>query len=239
MIELLVGGAGDIVDVEGHVGMGDIVAVVGADSRGVRVYGKAVTVVPNHKAPLVLASASPRRLELLAQAGVTPSQVDAAALDEAPLRDETPRLAAQRLARAKAETVAVRHPGAFVLAADTIVAVGRRMLGKPDTEAQAAAMLALLSGRGHRVLTGVAVVAPGGKFAARLSESRVKFKRLTAPEIAALLASGQWRGAAGGYRIQGLGGAYVTSLIGSYSGVVGLPLYETLSLLVGVGYVIA
>ncbi|HEY5106903.1 MAG TPA: Maf family nucleotide pyrophosphatase [Caulobacteraceae bacterium] len=198
-----------------------------------------MTASPPDRPPLILASASPRRLELLAQGGLTPNHVDPASIDEAPLSDETPRLAAQRLARAKAEAVAARHPGAFVLAADTIVAVGRRMLGKPATEAQAVAMLALLSGRGHRVLTGVAVVAPGGKVAARLSESRVKFKRLTSREVAALLASGEWRGAAGGYRIQGLAGAYVTSLIGSYSGVVGLPLYETLSLLAGVGYVVA
>jgi septum formation protein len=124
-----------------------------------------------------------------------------------------------------------------VVGADTVVAVGRRMLAKPADELEAAAMLALLSGKAHRVMTGVAVFAPGGRSAARLSESRVKFKRLTKAELASLLASGEWRGAAGGYRIQGLAGAHVTAIIGSYTGVVGLPLYETLCLLTGLGWV--
>jgi len=188
------------------------------------------------KIQLILASASPRRLQLLAQAGVTPDAVDPTDIDETPLKGETPRLAAMRLAREKAAAAAARHPQAIVLAADTVVAVGRRMLGKPADEAEAGLMLGLLSGRAHRVLTAVAAVAPGGRAAARLSETRVKFKRLTPAETAALIAGGEWQGAAGGYRIQGLAGAHVTALSGSYTGVVGLPLYETLAVLTGLGW---
>lgn len=187
-------------------------------------------------APLVLASASPRRLELLAQAGVTPDEVDPCDLDESPRAAETPRLLAERLALAKALGGAARHPGDFVLGADTVVAVGRRVLGKPETEDEAARMLALLSGRGHRVYTGVAVVAPDGRQATRIGEARVKFKRFSRDEAALLVSTGEWRGAAGGYRIQGLAGALVTNLIGSYTAVVGLPLYETMALLAGLGW---
>jgi septum formation protein len=186
---------------------------------------------------LILASASPRRLDLLAQVGVIPDGVDPCDLDETPLKGETPRLAASRLAAEKARAGAARNPGAFVLAADTVVAVGRRMLGKPESEAQARAMLSLLSGRGHRVYTGVAAVCPDGRMGARLSETRLKFKRLGEGDIQGLLAGEEWRGAAGGYRIQGRAGACVISLIGSYTGVVGLPLYETMGLLAGLGYV--
>ena len=185
---------------------------------------------------LVLASASPRRLELLAQVGVTPTGIDPADLDEAPLSKETPRLLALRLARAKAQAVAARHPDAYVLGADTVVVVGRRVLPKAMDEDEAGACLDLLSGRAHRVLTGVAVVAPGGRQAARLSETRVHFKRLSPAERAGYLASGEWRGKAGGYAIQGAAGGFVLQLQGSYSGVVGLPLYETLCLLEGLGY---
>lgn len=187
-------------------------------------------------APLILASASPRRLELLAQAGIVPDGTDPSDIDETPLMNETPRLAALRLAAAKARVGAQRHPACFVLAADTVVAVGRRMLGKPASEVEARRMLALLSGRGHRVMTGVAVIAPDGRQSARLAEARVKIKRLTAAEISRLIDSGEWRGAAGGYRIQGLAGVHVLSLIGSYTAVVGLPLYETVGLLAGLGY---
>jgi septum formation protein len=184
----------------------------------------------------VLASASPRRLVLLRGIGLEPGQVDPADIDETPLAGETARRLALRLARAKATATAARHPGDFVLAADTVVALGRRLLGKPQDEADAARMLGLISGRAHRVLTAVAVLAPGGRAGARLSETRVQFKRLTAREIAAYVASGEWEGKAGGYGVQGRAGAFVTALSGSYTGVVGLPLYETRALLVGLGY---
>jgi septum formation protein len=187
-------------------------------------------------AKFVLASASPRRLELLAQIGLAPDLIDPAEIDETPLPAETARLLVVRLARAKAEAVALRRPGAFVLAADTVVAVGRRLLGKPHDAADAARMLALLSGRAHRVLTAVALVAPGRKVASRLSETRVRFKRLTKVEVDAYLASNEWAGKAGGYGVQGRAGAFVIALNGSYTGVVGLPLYETRALLVGLGY---
>jgi septum formation protein len=188
------------------------------------------------KPPLVLASASPRRLELLAQIGLTSSPIDPAEIDETPLTGETARLLALRLARAKAAAVAERHPGAFVLAADTVVALGRRLLGKPEDPADARRMLALLSGRAHRVLTAVAVAGPLGQSAARLSETRVRFKRLTTAEIDGYVASGEWADKAGGYGVQGRAGAFVIALNGSYTGVVGLPLYETRALLIGLGY---
>lgn len=177
---------------------------------------------------LVLASASPRRLALLAQIGVTPDAVIATDVDETPLKNETPRLLALRLARAKADAAAA--PDAIVLAADTVVAVGRRILPKAETEAEARACLALLSGRSHRVYTGVAVLSArysGG----RLVETRVSFKVLSASEIAAYIASDEWRGKAGGYAVQGLAGRYITNIVGSYSSVIGLPLFETANLL--------
>jgi septum formation protein len=191
-----------------------------------------MTVLPH----FVLASASPRRLQLLAQIGLSPDLVDPADIDETPLAGETARILVQRLARSKAAAAAARHPDAFVLAADTVVAVGRRLLGKPADEAEAGRMLALLSGRAHRVLTAVAVVAPGGRSGARLSETRLHLKRLTAAETTAYLASGEWSGKAGAYGIQGRAGAFVIDLNGSYTGVVGLPLYETRALLGGLGY---
>lgn len=185
---------------------------------------------------LVLASASPRRLELLRQVGIEPDRVDPADIDETPGRDETPRQLALRLAREKAGVVAGRDPDAFVLAADTLVAVGRRILNKPADEAEARRMLALLSGRSHRVMTGVAVAAPGGRAAARMVETRLAFKRLSSREIDAFIAAGDWCDAAGGYKIHQRAGAFVTSLQGSFTGVVGLPLYETLGLLTGLGW---
>jgi len=185
---------------------------------------------------LILASASPRRLQLLAQAGVTPDAVDPPEIDEAPGRDETPRRLALRLAVEKAQAVALRHPDTFVLAADTLVAVGRRVLNKPVDEAQARAMLKLLSGRAHRVMTGVAVVAPDGRQASRLTETRITFKRLTPQETADFIAGGEWQDAAGGYKIHQMAGAFVTDLSGSYTGVVGLPLYEALALLRGLSW---
>ncbi len=186
--------------------------------------------------PLILASASPRRLELLAQIGLAPDLIDAAEIDETPLPGETARRLALRLARAKAAAVAARRPGAFVLAADTVVALGRRLLGKPEDPADAARMLTLLSGRAHQVLTAVAVAAPGGGSGARLSETRVRFKRLTDAETDAYVAGGEWAGKAGGYGVQGRAGAFVVALNGSYTGVVGLPLYETRALLTGLGF---
>jgi septum formation protein len=187
-------------------------------------------------ARLVLASASPRRLALLAQVGVTPDLVDPADVDECPRKDETPRRLALRLASDKAAAVAARRPKAFVLAADTVVAVGRRILPKAETEAEARACLGLLSGRAHRVLTGVCVRSPDGRIATRLCETRLHFKRLTPQEIEDYVSSDEWRGKAGGYGVQGRAGAFVLALSGSYTGVVGLPLYETLALLEGLGW---
>ena len=184
----------------------------------------------------MLASASPRRLELLRQIGLSPDHIEPAEIDETPLPQETARRLALRLALEKAEFVAARRPDAFVLAADTVVAAGRRLLGKPETRDDAARMLRLLSGRAHRVLTAVAVAEPGGRRASRLSETRVRFKRLTAGELADYLDSGEWEGKAGAYGVQGRAGGFVAWLAGSYTGVVGLPLYETRALLTGLGF---
>ena len=180
---------------------------------------------------LILASASPRRLALLAQIGVVPDRIIATDIDETPLREEAPRGLAVRLARAKAE--AGRHGGAATLAADTVVAAGRRVLPKAETAAQARACLALLSGRRHRVLTAVVLVGPDGRRSERLVESVVAFARLTEPQIAAYLESGEWSGKAGGYAIQGAAAGFIRFLSGSYSNVVGLPLFETAQLLRG------
>jgi len=185
---------------------------------------------------LVLASASPRRLDLLRQIGLVPDAVDAAELDETPHAHETPRQLALRLAGAKAALVAARTGGAFVLAADTVVAVGRRVLPKAADATEVRSCLTLLSGRAHRVLTGIAAAAPDGRFASRLVESRVRFKRLSSADLDAYVACGEGVGKAGGYAIQGHAGALVISLQGSYSGVVGLPLYETVNLLAGLGH---
>jgi len=185
------------------------------------------------QAPLVLASASPRRLALLAQIGVTPARVLTPDIDETPRRDELPRLYAQRLARAKAD--AVEAPGCAVLAADTVVAAGRRILPKAETEAEARLCLSLLSGRRHRVMTAVVLVMPDGRRAERLATSIVSFARLTGPQIAAYLDGGEWQGKAGGYAIQGHAAGFVRFLSGSYSNVVGLPLWETAQLLRGFG----
>jgi septum formation protein len=191
---------------------------------------------------LVLASASPRRLALLQQMGLEPDALVPADLDETPRRNELPRTLATRLGREKAEAaaaLAAGNPelaGSFVIAADTVVAVGRRILPKCELTEEAGACLRLLSGRAHRVYTGVTLVTPKGSVRSKLVESRLRFKRLSGAEIEAYLASGEWRGKAGGYAIQGLAGAFVVKLIGSYPNVVGLPLYETMSLLAGEGY---
>jgi septum formation protein len=185
---------------------------------------------------LVLASASPRRLELLRQIGIVPDAVDPAEIDETPLRGELPAAHVLRLARAKAEAVRPRHRDAFVLAADTVVACGRRILGKPVDEATARAFLALLSGRRHRVYGSVAVIGPGGRTTTRRVVSQVAFKRLSDQEVVGYLATGEWHGKAGGYAIQGRAAAMVSWMQGSYSNVVGLPLFETAQLLTGLGY---
>jgi septum formation protein len=179
---------------------------------------------------VVLASASPRRLALLAQIGVVPDAVIATEVDETPLPKESPRALARRLACAKAE--AAREPDAMVLGADTIVALGRRLFGKPNDEDDARRFLQLLSGRNHRVVTGVALKSRG-VMRSRLVETRVSFKVLSPPEIDAYIASDEWRGKAGGYAIQGRAARFVTGIVGSYSNIVGLPLCETANLLEG------
>ncbi len=192
--------------------------------------------MPQSPQRLVLASASPRRLDLLRQIGLEPDLVEAAEVDETPLKDETPRRLALRLAGQKACGVAARHMDSYVLAADTVVALGRRVLPKAETAAEVGDCLKLLSGRAHRVLTALTLIAPDGRRARRLVESRVHFKRLTPADIADYLALGEGMGKAGGYAIQGRAGAFVSSLQGSYSGVVGLPLHEADNLLAGLGY---
>jgi septum formation protein len=186
--------------------------------------------------PLVLASSSPRRLALLRQVGVEPDRVVAPEADETPLRRELPREHALRLAVAKAEAVAGAHPGAFVLAADTVVACGRRILPKAETREEAERCLDLLSGRRHRVLGGVCVLAPDGRRSVRVVLTSVRFRRLGEGERARYLEGGEWRGKAGGYAIQGRAEALVRMLSGSHSGVMGLPLYETRALLRAAGY---
>ncbi|MEM6381327.1 MAG: Maf family nucleotide pyrophosphatase [Pseudomonadota bacterium] len=190
---------------------------------------------------LVLASASPRRLSLLEQIGLVPDRLEPAYVDESPQRLELPRNLALRLAKMKAVTAQRRlavednYRGALVLAADTVVAVGRRILPKAETKAQAERCLELLSGRAHRVFTAVAVVDPNEKVVTKTVETRVRFKRLSRVEIAAYLTTMEWDGKAGGYAIQGNAGAFVVQIVGSYTGVVGLPLYETAQLLAGRG----
>jgi septum formation protein len=183
---------------------------------------------------LVLASASPRRLALLAQIGIVPDRVIATDIDETPLRDELPRHCAQRLARAKAAAVA--DVGGLVLAADTVVAAGRRILPKTETGAEARRCLMLLSGRRHRVVTAVVARGPGGRSSERVVQSVVGFARLSERQVEAYLASEEWRGKAGGYAIQGSAATFIRFLSGSYSNVVGLPLFETAQLLRGLGW---
>ncbi len=191
---------------------------------------------------LVLASGSPRRVSLINQAGIEPDALRPAQLDETPKRGELPRVCANRLARAKAEAAIAgvgvddETYGAYVLAADTIVAVGRRILPKAELIDEAAQCLRLLSGRNHRVYTALCLVTPKGKFRQRVVQTRVRFKRLSREDIEAYLASGEWRGKAGGYAAQGLAGSFIVKLVGSYTNVVGLPLYETVALLAGEGF---
>lgn len=191
---------------------------------------------------LILASGSPRRLALLDQLGIEPDRVMPVTVDETPRKSEIPRNLAKRLAEEKAKAavaLARSEPelnGALIIAADTVVSVGRRIFGKAETIEEAATFLRVLSGRAHRVHTGVVLVAANGHFRRRLVESRVRFKRLSRDDVDSYLASGEWRGKAGAYAVQGIAGAFVVKLIGSYSNVVGLPLYETMALLTGEGY---
>ena len=191
---------------------------------------------------LVLASGSPRRIELLNQVGIEPDHLLPVSIDESPKKNELPRNLAKRLAREKAEaalSLAKAEPdlaNALILAADTVVGVGRRCLPKAELIEEAAGCLRLVSGRSHRVYTGVVLVTQKGQLRQRLVETRVRFKRLSREDIDSYLASGEWRGKAGGYAIQGLAGGFVIRLVGSYTNVVGLPLYETTALLQAEGY---
>ncbi|MEQ8322092.1 MAG: nucleoside triphosphate pyrophosphatase [Rhodospirillales bacterium] len=187
-------------------------------------------------ARLILASASPRRLELLAQIGITPDLVEPADIDETPLARERPRQLAERLASSKAETVAARHPGDFVLAADTVVALGHRVLEKPADADEAKKFLQRLSGRRHRVIGGFAVIAPDGKAVVKSVVTQVRFRRLSDHDIAAYIATGEWQGKAGGYAIQGAAAAFIPWINGSYTNVVGLAVSEVSGLLSGLGY---
>jgi septum formation protein len=190
----------------------------------------------------ILASGSPRRLGLINQAGIEPDALRPADIDETPIKGELPRACANRLARLKAEAalslvgVDEELKGAYILAADTVVAVGRRILPKAELLDEASQCLRLLSGRNHRVYTGVCLVTPKESFRQRLVETRVRFRRLSEQDMEAYLASGEWRGKAGGYAAQGIAGTFIVKVVGSYSNIVGLPLYETVSMLTGEGY---
>ncbi|MBL4599436.1 MAG: Maf-like protein [Rhizobiaceae bacterium] len=191
---------------------------------------------------LVLASGSPRRLQLLQQAGIEPDHLSPVNADETPQKGEAPRSLAKRLCKEKARLAIANArrseelQDSFILAADTVVGLGRRILPKAEMLDEASMCLRLLSGRTHRVYTGITLVTPKGAMRHRLVESRIRFKRLSSDEMDAYLASGEWRGKAGGYAIQGIAGSFVVKLVGSYTNVVGLPLYETVSLLTGEGY---
>lgn len=194
------------------------------------------------RAKLVLASGSPRRLQLLQQVGIEPEHLTPVNADETPMKAEQPRSLAKRLCREKA-ALALENAkrskelqDSYILAADTVVGMGRRILPKAEMLDEAAQNLRLLSGRAHRVYTGITLVTPTGAQRHRLVETRVRFKRLSQLELEAYLASGEWRGKAGGYAIQGLAASFIVKLVGSYTNVVGLPLYETVSMLVGEGY---
>lgn len=188
---------------------------------------------------LVLASASPRRLQLLRQVGIMPVLVDPADIDETPKFKELPEKLAVRLAKTKLDTVAYKYPNQWILSADTLVACGRRILSKPVDEADARQKLELLSGRRHRVITSVCIVGPSGKFNQKCVTTRVLFKRLHLNEIEFYITTREWRDKAGGYGIQGQGARFIQSINGSYSNIVGLPLFETCGMLEGMGFVIS
>lgn len=191
---------------------------------------------------LVLASGSPRRLQLLNQIGIDPDFISPAAIDESPKRSEVPRSLAKRLSREKADqamytaSLSEDTKGSYILTADTVVGLGRRPLPKAETTDDAVHCMQLLSGRNHRVYTSLTLAYPNGSLRNRLVETRVRFKRLSRQEMEAYIDSGEWRDKAGGYAIQGIAGAFVVKLVGSYSNVVGLPLYETMTLLNGAGF---
>src|ERR1044071_5288125 len=191
---------------------------------------------------LVLASGSPRRLALLNQAGIEPDSLQPTEVDEMPIKGDLPRALANRLARTKAQAalasvrISEELRGSYILAADTVVAVGRRIMPKAEMLEDAAACLRLLSGRNHRVYTGICLVTPKEAFRQRLGATRARLQRVSREGLEASLASGEWRGKAGGYAVQGLAGTFVLKMVGSYTNVVGLPLYETMSLLGGEGY---
>jgi len=191
---------------------------------------------------LILASGSPRRLALLNQAGIEPDSLQPAEVDVIPLKGELPRALANRLAREKAQVALASAKideelrGSYIVAADTVVAVGRRIMPKADMLEDAAACLRMLSGRNHRVYTGICLVTPKETFRQRLVETRVRFKRLSEDDIQAYIGSGEWRGKAGGYAVQGIAGSFVVKMVGSYSNVVGMPLYESVTLLGGEGF---
>ncbi|KAB1083653.1 Maf-like protein [Neorhizobium galegae] len=194
---------------------------------------------------LILASGSPRRLDLLNQAGIAPARLMPMDIDETPKKSEHPRSLARRLSTEKAEAAleAIRNDPAwrysYILSADTVVAVGRRILEKTEYTEQASSALHLLSGRGHWVYTGICLITPGGQFRQKVVQTKVRFKRLSTREIENYIASGQWRGKAGAYAIQGIAGSFVQKLVGSYTNVVGLPLFEVTGLLTGEGFDVA
>lgn len=185
---------------------------------------------------LILASASPRRLELLRQVGITPDQIVPADIDETPLKSEKPNTLSERLSRSKAEKIFKSHEGHFILASDTVVACGNRILGKADNVEEARHFLELLSGRRHNVYTGVCLISPDGKISNKTVKTVVKFKTLDESDLDFYLSHDEWQGKAGGYAIQGLGARFIRGINGSYSNVVGLPLFETVNMLKGRGY---
>lgn len=188
------------------------------------------------KSKLILASASPRRVQLLEQVGITPDDITPADIDETPLERELPRDLAQRLAIGKAEAIAAQHKDTFILAADTVVGCGRRILDKAEDEIYARKCLEQLSGRRHHVYGGIALITPKGKVIKRLVDTVVQFKRLTENDIETYMKSGEWDGKAGGYAIQGMAESYIKFIRGSYSNVVGLSLYDTIQILTGAGF---
>lgn len=189
-----------------------------------------------NKPKLILASASPNRLELLTRAGIAPDAVHPADIDETIQKGESAKQLVLRLCKTKAQTIAAQHPNAYILAADTTVSVGRRILEKPIDADDERKFMNLLSGRRHRVWGGICVITPDGKCITRAIQTTVAFKRLSAQEMDAYIASGEWQGKAGGYAIQGMAGAFVTFINGSYSNIVGISLYDTMVMLNGNGF---